>query len=330
MTNSQVPVVSRDDVAGQARQIARSARRTLLLLARRGLPTVTRRYEVGKFAERRVRPTSSTDSAAHPFAEGALLPCPGLTFDLDAQTALVTDLVRHREIFESLHADPSINLEIDARPPRIRNRYYGTPDAEIYAAMVGHTTPSVVVEVGGGYSTLIARRAIERFSPTTELVVIDPEPRTDVRQAADRLLLEQVERVPRELIELPPDAILFIDSSHVLRIGGDVEYLYGTVLPTLAPGVRVHIHDVYLPFDYPSFAAEHWWTEQPVLQALLSHSPRYRVELATRWLTRTAPDVMADAFGEVVRTEPGHAGGSLWFQVTDGALREPARDSPTS
>lgn len=298
-------------------------------------PELVRRSEVGKFAARFVSPLAVPGSIGDPHREGELRPCPGIVLDRDDQVALLEELAAFSPLFEAIRSDPGINLRHRETPDRIRNGYYPTPDAETYAAMVALLRPPRIVEVGGGYSTLVARAVIDRLALGTELVVIDPEPRTDVRRAAHRLVPQRVEFAPRAALEVPPSGILFIDSSHVLRSGGDVACLYGEVVPALPAGVFVHVHDIFLPFEYSGFGLRAWWTEQYVLQALLCHSPRYHVDLALRWLTRTEPARMARIFGTAVLEDPAHAGGSIWFRVTAGDRRPgrsaapvPARSEP--
>jgi hypothetical protein len=84
-------------------------------------------------------------------------------------------------------------------------------------------------------------------------------------------------------------------------------------VPSLPSDVAVHVHDIYLPFDYSQLGVALWWTEQYLLLALLSHSPRYRVDLALRWMTAVNPALMADVFGPIVAKDPAHGGGSFWF-----------------
>lgn len=284
-------------------------------------PQLVRRSEIGKFAERFVAPLLAPGGPEAPHREGPLRACPGIVLDRERQVALLEQLAAHGALFDLIRGDPRINPRHHADRDRIRNGYYPTPDAEAYAAFIAYVRPPRIVEVGGGYSTLVARAAIDRLRLGTELVVVDPAPRTDVRRAAHRLVAERAEHVPRELLDVPPAGILFIDSSHVLRAGGDVALLYGEIVPALAAGVFVHVHDVVLPFEYSAFGLAAWWTEQYVLQALLSHSPRYRLELALRWLTRTEPELMARIFGRAVLEDPAHGGGAIWFRVTGGDAR---------
>lgn len=174
-------------------------------------------------------------------------------------------------------------------------------------------SPSPIIEVGGGFSTLIARRALSCFDIDCELVVIDPEPRTDVEVAADRVVRLPVQEAPAA--EITADSLLFIDSSHVTRIGGDVPFLYGQLLAAVPAGVLVHVHDVFIPYDYPPAGTRYLWTEQYLLEALLSHAPRYEVRFATHWMSRTHPRLMQELISPAVAADPLHYGASFWFEV---------------
>ena len=110
--------------------------------------------------------------------------------------------------------------------------------------------------------------------------------------------------------------LLFIDSSHVLRAGGDLPYLFGEVVPSLPVGVLVHVHDIYLPFAYPSRFAKAMWTEQYVLQAMLAHTPRYQVVFASHMMGRDHTEAMRQAFGPYVGSNPKAYGQSFWFVTT--------------
>jgi hypothetical protein len=181
--------------------------------------------------------------------------------------------------------------------------------------MIAIRRPSRIIEIGGGFSTLVARSALDQLGLDTELVVIDPEPRTDVTAAASRVIRQRVEQAGLSESDFPPSSILFIDSSHILRTGGDLPFLYCDLAPSLPSDVAVHVHDIYLPFDYSQLAVDLWWTEQYLLLALLSHSPRYRVVLALRWMTAMNPELMAEVFGPIVARDAAHGGGSFWFRT---------------
>jgi hypothetical protein len=185
--------------------------------------------------------------------------------------------------------------------------------------MIGDRRPAAIVEVGGGFSTLVARRTIDHFGLDTRLVVVDPQPRIDVARQADELVRERIEDTDPARLPLGADDILFIDSSHVVRSRGDVPWLFNALLPAAPPGAVVHVHDVFLPWDYPDVMRLRLYGEQYVLQALLSHSPRYRTLLAVHNLCRRHPDALRDAIGDWRAQAPELYGGSFWFEVTSDA-----------
>jgi hypothetical protein len=217
------------------------------------------------------------------------------------------------ELFAALRADRQINVE--ASRARIHNGWYGTPDAEVYAAIVADRRPAAIVEVGGGFSTLVARRAAKELGLDTQIVVVDPEPRTDVRAAADQLLLTKIETVAMDELPLDDGGILFVDSTHVARSRGDVPHLFNRVIPALAPSIAVHVHDVFIPFDYPDGYRARMYSEQYVLQALLCRSPTFRTIFATHYMGRRNTKAMREALGAGVATDERFYGGSYWFEL---------------
>jgi Methyltransferase domain len=153
------------------------------------------------------------------------------------------------------------------------NSYYRTPDAEILYSMVRLLTPRLVVEVGSGNSSRIIHQAITDGKLQVEHIAIDPSPRSDISGLVSRILPARFEDVESDSIirELGPNDILFIDSSHEVRVGNDVAKLYCVTIPQLVPGVAVHVHDIFLPFDYPQpFCVDYpHWGEQYLLQVML-------------------------------------------------------------
>lgn len=220
-------------------------------------------------------------------------------------------------LFSDLRADPAINTSARGSD-HLHNGWYPTPDAEIYAALIADTRPRRIVEIGGGFSTLIARRAIAHAGIECRLVVVDPEPRTDVAAHADEVLRTPVEMIGQEELALGERSILFVDSSHVARAGGDVPLIFNELVPALSPGTLVHVHDIYIPYDYPDALRRQLYSEQFVLQALLSGAPRYEVVLAAHYMARCHPEAMQRAFSPVVGHDPLHYGAAFWFRVASG------------
>jgi hypothetical protein len=172
------------------------------------------------------------------------------------------------------------------------------------------------VEVGSGNSTWLFRQAVIDGGLETEICSIDPHPRRAI-EASAKVIREPVENVAPDFFfeTLHEGDFLFIDSSHEVRIGNDVLYLFLNILPRLPPGVVVHIHDIFLPFDYPrSWIIDdhrHRFGEQYLVQAMLADSGRYDVIWPGRYLQLTRGD-FAEAFACSV---PLREATSLWLRV---------------
>ena len=205
-----------------------------------------------------------------------------------------------RPVLESLRAhrsrfDSFVNPADNATGFCIDNDYFSSPDAEVLYCMIRRHAPRCIVEVGSGHSTRVSRLAIEDGGLGTRLVCIDPAPREEVSHLADELHRTGVETQDHSELfaSLGRGDILFIDSSHEVRIGNDTVHLYLRVLPHLAAGVLVHIHDVFLPYEYPRdwvMESRVAYEEQYLVQAMLQESDRYEVLWPGYYLQRTMPD----------------------------------------
>lgn len=225
---------------------------------------------------------------------------PGIDLRLEAQLDLLERLGRY---------EPECDWP-DAPGPGYyaTNGSFGYASASLLHTMLRELEPARVVEVGSGMSTLITLAALDR-NASGELTAIDPNPREQVHDLPERctVIAEPVERAPLTTFErLGKNDLLFIDSSHVVRTGGDVNYLYLDVLPRLRPGVVVHIHDIQLPYEYPrSYAPRYFWTEQYMLQAMLAHNPRWQILLMGHMLQREQEDAYLRAFPRAAQYRTG-------------------------
>jgi predicted O-methyltransferase YrrM len=176
----------------------------------------------------------------------------------------------------------------------IDNSYFTSPDAEVLYAALGIHAPAHIVEVGSGNSTRLMRQAIRDFGLKTRLTAIDPEPRTDIEGYVDEFIRSPAERLePGEVAaRLSAGDMLLIDSSHQVRTGNDVAFLYLRLLPLLPVGALIHIHDIFLPYEVPAefVVGNGWdWCEQYLVQALLSSGDAFDVLWAGHYLQRTIP-----------------------------------------
>ena len=167
------------------------------------------------------------------------------------------------------------------------NGTYMAIDAHVYYAFIRHFKPKKIIEIGAGHSTLLAATAgmqnLKEKGSSPQLITIDPYPSKLIKEGfpgLSQLIESKVQDVPLDLFTaLEYGDILFIDSSHVLRAGGDVQLEYLEILPRLASGVLVHIHDISLPRAYPRIYFENqlYWNEQYLLQGFLVFNSRFKV-----------------------------------------------------
>ena len=164
----------------------------------------------------------------------------------------------------------------------IENDYFNSPDAETLTAVVELYKPKNILEIGSGNSTRCFRAALRELKLQAKIVSIDPNPRLEIHTFADEVIRLPLEgaKVEGRSEKLEAGDILFIDSSHEIRTGNDVVELLLNILPRLKPGVLIHIHDIFLPFEYPIewVIKNRWpWNEQYLVQALLQGSREYEV-----------------------------------------------------
>ncbi len=212
-------------------------------------------------------------------------------------------------------------LESDAAPFLFDNGFYGGADAAALYLLLREIKPRRLVEVGSGYSTLVAQAALRRNAregvPPAEHVCIEPFPnkRTAGILGGVRFVRVAAEDAPEELfLGIEAGDILFVDSSHTVRIFGDVTRLFLDILPRLPEGVWVHVHDVFLPWDYPrewAVGRRYVWTEQYLLEAFLSGNPGWEIALAMNRLHRAAGTPLR---GAGLRDGIGHVPSAFWMR----------------
>jgi Methyltransferase domain len=237
---------------------------------------------------------------------------PGLDMNRSGQLDLLGKLAQYGEELEALQRSAA-GAGIDEA--LVRGSFGGT-DAFVYYSMIRHFRPARVTEIGGGFSSRLAAHAAQ-VNGGTELVCVDIEPDESLTvdfPGPTRIVAARVQDLDAATFDaLGENDILFIDSSHVVRTGGDVNYLFLDVLPRLRPGVIVHVHDVFLPHDYPMewvLFDHRFWSEQYLLQAFLAFNAEYEVLLANSYLDTIAPAALRRAFP----ASPWWGGGSFWIR----------------
>jgi Methyltransferase domain len=198
----------------------------------------------------------------------------------------------------------------------LNNGYFTGADALVYYAMVRHFQPRHLIEVGCGFSSLLAAQAC-RLNGKGDLVCVDPFPGQTVKGGfpeLKRLIPKPVQEVDPELFQqLNANDILFIDSSHVVKCCSDVNWLVLEILPRLKPGVLVHFHDIFLPQEYSkAWVMERYrfFSEQYLLQAFLIFNTEFQVVFANHYMALKHREEMAALFSNV----SGFGSTSFWIR----------------
>ena len=228
---------------------------------------------------------------------------PAIDFRWDEQLALVGKLAEYREELRRLDFD-------------FNNDYFSGFDAAVYYSLLRHLKPRKVVEIGGGYSTRMAAKALAA-NGSGSLTCIEPYPeRLNGSEPGIELIAKRVEEIDLGFFSnLAANDVLFIDSSHTVKFGSDVYYEFIELLPRLAPGVWVHVHDIFFPHDYP----EEWLlkrrlalNEQYFLEAFLSFNQQFHVALSNYWLCLEHLEHATSLWPQA--DLPDHRASSFWMK----------------
>ncbi len=201
------------------------------------------------------------------------------------------------------------------------NGFFGFGDAVAYYCMLRSIRPGTIIEIGSGWSSALALDINERFlGGGTQMTFIEPYPErlesliTASDRERTRIIREPLYRVDPELFEtLQPGDILFVDSTHVSKIGSDVNQIILDILPRLRPGIHIHVHDIFYPFEYP----REWvfegraWNENYLLRAFLTLNDHIRISWFNSYLARFHYAAVADVLPLWAR----NTGGSIWLKT---------------
>ena len=212
-----------------------------------------------------------------------------------------------------------------SRDPNATDRFrYGDgpfPEGDALALqlILAETRPKKVIEIGSGFSTACMLDSVDRLGlENFDLVCIEPDPRRlrSLLRDTDNITIidKPVQSVDRSIVDtLEANDILFIDSTHVMKTGSDVHFEFFHLLPRLRPGVIVHFHDIFYPFEYPDkwiFDSNYSWNEAYVLRAFLMYNDAFEVIF---WHSLLRRHFSAEMNAEL-RLESGNPGGSIWLR----------------
>jgi hypothetical protein len=205
--------------------------------------------------------------------------------------------------------------------PTWNNGFLPGLDIMVLYTMMGIKGPMNYIEIGSGNSTKVVYKAIDDFRLMTKITSIDPYPRTDIDTMPYKIIREPFENIDFSFIfNLEPNDIVFIDNSHRVLPNSDAMVFFMEVLPMLPKGVIVHIHDIYLPYDYPQFMCDRFYSEQYHLAAFIMANPkRYRTIMPNYFVSedKELSDIIAPIFQHPNLKDVEKHGGSYWLEIGD-------------
>lgn len=200
------------------------------------------------------------------------------------------------------------------------NIWFSYSDAIFLYSFLRKYQPKRIIEIGSGFSSAVMLDTIDDFFPQRpEVTFVEPYPDRLLSLLRDgdkqqvKLIDKKIQDVPLEVFQsLESGDLLFIDSSHVAKCGSDLQLIMFEILPRLKPGVFVHFHDVFFPFDYPAewLIEGRYWNENYFLRAFLSYNSEWRIHFFTSYAHLVFGNIINDKMPLCVK----NPGGSLYIQ----------------
>jgi len=225
--------------------------------------------------------------------------------------------LKYSPIFEEVN---KTDHESDQNAPTWNNDFLPGLDIVAIYGLLRELNPKQYIEIGSGNSTKVVRKAIVEGELQTKITSIDPYPRAQIDSLADTVIRMPIEDMKdySAIENLEAGDILFIDNSHRCLPNSDVTVCFLELLPRLKKGVIVHVHDIYIPFDYPQFMCDRAYSEQYILAAfLLSNPEKYKPILPNYFISEDEQlnGILSPIWDLDSLQGVEHHGGSFWFEV---------------
>lgn len=197
-------------------------------------------------------------------------PHPQIHAIFDAQRARIMLQLESFRRFEADFLRIREQEDPDVSQPYWNNGYFPALDAIALYSFLASTRPNLYIEIGSGNSTKFARRAITDHNLATKIISIDPSPRAEIDDISDEVIRSPLESIDLRIFDqVTENDIVFFDGSHRAFMNSDVTVFFLEVMPATPPNALIHIHDIYLPNDYPPPRTMHYESEQYLLAAML-------------------------------------------------------------
>lgn len=239
----------------------------------------------------------------------------GIDLRTEEQLELISQFIQYYpELPYTQEKDPLVRYYF-------HNDYYTHNDAVVLYSLMRHIKPKRIIEIGSGFTSAVMLDTNQLFfGNVIRLCFIDPYPErllalmNEKDLLSSRVIAQEVQSVPLSLYgELEAGDILFVDSSHVAKTGSDLTHIMFEILPALKPGVIIHFHDIFFPFEYPKTWVMQGrnWNENYFIRAFLMHNNAYQIRLFSDYIYTHHEDAFLQMpLAHRVR------GSSLWLEKT--------------
>ena len=243
---------------------------------------------------------------------------------MDWRESAQWDLVESFEWGDELARIPLHRFDAAPNGYYLNNGFFGRGDADMYYSLIRQLNPQQVIEIGSGHSTRLAASALrenahDNPAEAGTLTCIEPYRHPDwLEELGVEHLATPVEALGAAYFQrLAANDILFIDSSHMIRPQGDVLFEFFEIIPSLASGVYVHVHDIFTPRDYPNewtIDRMQFWNEQYLLEAFLEFNESFEVVAGLQYLLQIDPDRLERALPRLVGRDNDIGTTSFWMR----------------
>ena len=229
---------------------------------------------------------------------------------------LLQEALNYTSVFHGIKKQVA---ETDTLQPAYNNDFLPGLDIVGIYTILAKYNPERYIEVGSGNSTKVAHKAIKEQGLQTKIISIDPHPRAEIDTISDEVIRQPFENIDVDfLLSLKKNDVLFIDNSHRVLPNSDAMVFFMEILPRLQPGVIVHIHDIYLPYDYPPFMCDRFYSEQYTLAAFILANPtRYATLLPNYFISEDTElrKILAPIWNHPNLKDVEQHGGSYWIRI---------------
>ena len=252
-----------------------------------------------------------------------------LNFNDEKHVEILNDLPKYLINFDETFGHKNTVERKNNYQYSLMNGMFEWMDARMLHYFLRKNKPKKIIEIGSGNSTLLTYNTKNMYNLDLQITCIEPYPKdylTKLHTAGNiNLIANKLENVDLEIFKtLEANDILFIDSSHVMKLDSDVMYYMTKIFPVLKKNVLIHIHDVFFPYDYPTewLKQGRFWNEQYFLFGFLQYNTKFKIQFCNSYAHFKYNAILKDIQRSSYETSNNlyngvYSGGSLWLLVTE-------------